>query len=249
MVESMKYDTNEAPRWITYFQMTPLVVFIHGYFWVIVFFILSGFVLPLSYFKTRKVSSISGGVLRRYPRLMLPVLYTLTIYYLVIKFGLTYKWGFPKVKRKNFGTLLLDGFVGTWFGNNDYTVVKWTLSIELWASYIAYLVALVTTEYNYRYVIYILIAAIIWGACAADATDYGVGHGKNGDDKGRMVFMIPIFFIGTLLCDSEQVFRTWRPLDYVRRWGTCLSVLRNIVLLILFFAYGSYIGKSTCESI
>ena len=85
----MKYDTNEAPLWITYFRMTPLVVFIHGYFWVIVFFILSGFVLPLSYFKTRKVSSISGGVLRRYPRLMLPVLYTLTIYYLVIKFRLT----------------------------------------------------------------------------------------------------------------------------------------------------------------
>ena len=148
--------------------------------------------------------------------------------------------------------MLLDGFVGTWFGNNDYTVVTWTLSIELWASFLVYLVALVTIEYNYRYVIYIIISTIIWGACAADAyniTDYGVGRGKNGDGKGRMVFMIPIFFIGTLICDSEQIFRTWRPLDYVRRWGTCLSVLRNIVLLIMFFAYGSYIGKSTCESI
>ena len=69
--------------------MTPLVVFIHGYFWVIVFFILSGFVLPLSYFKTRKPSCIYGGAFRRYPRLMIPVWVTISIYYVVVQFGLT----------------------------------------------------------------------------------------------------------------------------------------------------------------
>jgi peptidoglycan/LPS O-acetylase OafA/YrhL len=227
--------------------MTPLVVMIHGYFWVIVFFILSGFVLPLSYFKTGKLSSIYGGSLRRYPRLMLPVLFTLTLYYLVVKFGVTYKYAFPAVKRKNFGLLLLDGLVGTWLGNNDYTVVTWTLSIELWASFLIYILALVTINYRWRYMIYFFIFVFIWTAVITDAykyTDYGVGNGKS-----RFVACIPMFFIGTLICDSEQMFKTWRPLDYVRRWGLCLSILRNIVLLFLFFSYGSYIGKDACHAV
>ena len=113
-----QHDSTMPPTWIRYAIMTPLAIFIHGYFWVIVFFILSGFVLPLSYFKTRKTSSLTGGAFRRYPRLMLPVLFSLTLYYAVVKFGVTYKYAFPSVKRKNFGSLLLDGFIGTWFGNN-----------------------------------------------------------------------------------------------------------------------------------
>lgn len=135
------------PSWLRYARMTPLVVFIHGYFWVIVFFILSGFVLPMSYFKTKKPSSLYGGAFRRYPRLMIPVLVTISIYYVVVKSGVTYKFAFPGIKRKNFATLVLDGLIGTWFGNNDYTVVTWTLSIELWATFLIYLLAFVTIEY------------------------------------------------------------------------------------------------------
>ena len=103
-------------------RITPTAVFINGYFWVLAFFTLSGFVLPLSYFKTRKTSSLYGGIILRYPRLMLPVLFTLTIYYTLVKFGYTEQKWFPVVKRKNFGSLLLDGFIGTWFGNTDYTI-------------------------------------------------------------------------------------------------------------------------------
>lgn len=242
-----QHDATMPPSWIRYARMTPLVVFIHGYFWVIVFFILSGFVLPLSYFKTRKTSSLYGGALRRYPRLMLPVLFSLTLYYAVVKFGVTYKYAFPAVKRKNYGTLLLDGLIGTWFGNNDYTVVTWTLSIELWATFLIYLLAFVTIEYRWRYMIYLVIFIFIWVPLITDSykfTDYGLGNGKS-----KFVACIPMFFIGTLLCDSECIFKTWRPLDYVRRWGLCLSILRNTILLILFFSYGSYVGKSSCEAV
>ena len=85
--EDHNTDPNEQPSWLKYCRMTPLVVFVNGYFWVAVFFILSGFVLPLSYFKTGKNSSLWGGTFRRYPRLMIPVLYTITFYYSVTKFG------------------------------------------------------------------------------------------------------------------------------------------------------------------
>ena len=95
--------------------------------------------------------------------------------------------------------------------------------------------------------IYLIIFVFVWTAVIADkygTTNYGVGRGSN-----KFVSMIPVFFIGTLLSDSEQVFKTWRPLDYIRRWGLCLSILRNTVLLILFFSYGSYIGQSECEAV
>ena len=57
-------------------------VFIDGKFWVAVFFILSGFVLTLRWFKTRAHKSIYGATFRRYWRLMLPVLAINILYYL-----------------------------------------------------------------------------------------------------------------------------------------------------------------------
>jgi len=46
-------DGKTDPEWITNFKATPFTVFVHAYFWVVVFFILSGFVLPLKWYKTR----------------------------------------------------------------------------------------------------------------------------------------------------------------------------------------------------
>ena len=42
------------PTWFKNFQLSPLCVFWYGEFWVIVFFILSGFVLPLKFYKTKR---------------------------------------------------------------------------------------------------------------------------------------------------------------------------------------------------
>jgi peptidoglycan/LPS O-acetylase OafA/YrhL len=51
------YDTKTKsaehmlPNWM---RTTPITVLYHGYFWVVVFFVLSGFVLTLRFFKIRK---------------------------------------------------------------------------------------------------------------------------------------------------------------------------------------------------
>lgn len=59
------------PLWLF---LPPIAAFWNGPLWVSIFFILSGFVLPLNFFKTGRESCISGGVMRRYFRLMIPVL-------------------------------------------------------------------------------------------------------------------------------------------------------------------------------
>ena len=72
----------QLPNWT---RQTPVVLFYHGYFWVVVFFVLSGFVLTLRFFKVRKSSCVTGGTFRRYLRLMIPVWVVFSLTYFAIK--------------------------------------------------------------------------------------------------------------------------------------------------------------------
>ena len=74
MTKSQIEDGIDQRRCPEVLRKTPLKIIYSGYFFVIVFFILSGFVLPLRYFKTGKETCLTGGTQRRYLRLMLPVL-------------------------------------------------------------------------------------------------------------------------------------------------------------------------------
>jgi peptidoglycan/LPS O-acetylase OafA/YrhL len=136
---------------------------LNGPFWVILFFIISGFVLPLSWFKSRRHSSIWGGVFRRYLRLMLPVLGILPLYYIVAQMDITtHDKTLKKVKVKNIWELFLDAIIGTWFGNNDYACVTWTLGVELWASFYVYLLAETVVFYRSRWVLYTAAILILF---------------------------------------------------------------------------------------
>lgn len=75
-----------APPYFT--VMPPVSALRNGDLWVSIFFILSGFVLPLNFFKTGRESCISGGVMRRYFRLMIPVLMIQSIYYFCARLDL-----------------------------------------------------------------------------------------------------------------------------------------------------------------
>ena len=84
---------------------------------------LSGFVLPLRFFKKRNESSVWGGTYRRYIRLMIPLAINASLYYLVAKTGLASETSnLNKIKRKNFGIFLLDVLFGCWVGNDDYFI-------------------------------------------------------------------------------------------------------------------------------
>ena len=73
---------------------------------------------------------------------MLPVLGILPLYYIVAQLDFTTQdKTLKKVKVKNIWELFLDTIIGTWFGNNDYACVTWTLGVELWASFYVYLLA------------------------------------------------------------------------------------------------------------
>lgn len=135
----MKYY---PPEWM---RDSPARVVYAGQLWVSIFFILSGFVLPMNFFKTGRQSAILGGTFRRYLRLMLPVLVVFTLVYTFQRCDAYGDQAMSRTIRKTWLDVFLDGVFGVWFANDGYNdtwlTPTWTLGIELWATFFVYLVA------------------------------------------------------------------------------------------------------------
>ena len=95
--------------------------------------------------------------MRRYFRLMLPVLMIMSIHYLCASLDLFGKSTYNEIKNKTFGEVIWAGTLETWWGGNSIMVQTWTLSIEFWASFVVYLVALTAHNYKYRFFFYTAI--------------------------------------------------------------------------------------------
>lgn len=129
---------------------TPLRILLVGPFWVLIFFTISGFVLPLRYFETGRAPNLLLRMIKRYLRLMLPLFGIISIYWVYVRLGLMYfdfysVSQFDRVRVKDFSRLWYDGLVSTWLGNQDYNGATWTLKIELWLSFVVYIAAMVIT--------------------------------------------------------------------------------------------------------
>ena len=98
------------------------------------------------------------------------MLICLSFYYFVAKMDCTTRpQTFSKVKPKSFFVFLLDGTIGVWFMNYDYSPVTWTLSVELIASYFIYVLALVPIHYNGRFRAYGLLLVFLYLPKLTDA--------------------------------------------------------------------------------
>lgn len=119
---------------------------IDGQFWVQVFFILSGFVLPISFLKSGKDASIHGSIFRRYIRLLFPVLVINSLIFLAKE---TF-WHnqLCTVQKKSYKDMLMNSFIGVWFGDDSWNGPCWTIFIELWGSFLVYLIVLTTHSYK-----------------------------------------------------------------------------------------------------
>ena len=133
---------------------TPARVFYAGQLWVTVFFILSGFVLPMNFFKTGRQMAIIGGTFRRYLRLMIPVLVVITLIYFFQRMDAYGDSAMSRTVRKTWLDAFLDGILGVWLGgdgrNDTWVTPTWTLSIELWATFFVYLLAQTVRFYQGR---------------------------------------------------------------------------------------------------
>ena len=145
-----------------FFRDTPVRVMYAGYFWVVVFFILSGFVLPLNFFKTGRSTCLTGGTCRRYFRLMIPVLFSLSVVWFFLRMDCFGDESFTRINNKTIVDLFMDGLIGTWTGDDSWLTCTWTLGIELIATFWIYLLSQTVRQYKARFGIYMLLICTIW---------------------------------------------------------------------------------------
>ena len=127
-------------------------------------------------------------------------------------------------------------------GDTSYSIAEWTLSIELYASFFIYLIAYTVVNYRWRFAVYVFICCFIYLPQAFDGyllTEYNVP---------KFILHFPMFIIGTFLADLETIKpAAYRLLNIFRDLPWYFAILRNLVLLTVFFCFGSYPGESVCK--
>lgn len=123
--------------WETWLYHSPFRFFYSGFFAVCIFFVMSGYVLAKKFLKTHDRSVLGEAALKRYFRLMPPVLASSML--LVISTGIYHGNGAEILGRR----LLDAGAEATYrtfiFGANTYNAVIWTMQIEFLCSLLLFL--------------------------------------------------------------------------------------------------------------
>jgi peptidoglycan/LPS O-acetylase OafA/YrhL len=162
---------------------SPLSLLTKGYFAVRIFFVLSGFVLSLSYFHKKTIDTVSGAAARRYPRLMFPALASVMFAWVLLKFGWYWNtdaavlmhqapdYWLPSWFRldRTFADALREGAYGTFFNfrlNRTLNSSLWTMPWELGGSFMVFSLLALFGSIHRRFLIYGLVAiglyATVW---------------------------------------------------------------------------------------
>jgi peptidoglycan/LPS O-acetylase OafA/YrhL len=164
---------------------TPLSLVINGGFAVRIFFVLSGFVLSLSYFRRKKVQVVTQAASRRYPRLMLPALGSVMFAWGLLKLG--WYWNIEAAALlqqspadswllrwfrfdRSFVDALREGAYGTFFNFNEgatffnfkpartLNASLWTMPWELAGSLLVFSLLALFGWLKRRFLIYAIVA-------------------------------------------------------------------------------------------
>lgn len=149
---------------------------ISGGYAVTIFFTLSGVVLSSAYFRRGQTEQVQASAIKRYVRLGVPAGVSALAAYVFMKLGLFSNapaanmsgsswwgsfWAFPA----EWYDAIAHGFFGVYMhgaGSDTYNPVMWTMQVELWGSFLVYLILLAFGAYRRRWVFYILLAALLW---------------------------------------------------------------------------------------
>ena len=153
---------------------STLNIFYNGNFAVCIFFVLSGFVLSYKFFVQGDGEALRASAIKRYFRLLLPVVLAVCSAYFLMKFSLFYNqqagslaqsgwlqgfWNF----QPNFLDALNQSFVGTFiYGAFNYDNVIWTISYEFMGAFLILGFLALFGKMKYRYFFYAAAAIVLF---------------------------------------------------------------------------------------
>ncbi len=197
---------------------SPLNLFFNGNTAVRLFLVLSGYLLCRNFFISGDRTALKKSALKRYPRLMPPVLVVNLLVFMLMVLGL-YQNGAAAVLAgseewfagfnaftPSFPGMLWESLVGCFlFGSNDYLGVLWTMRALFLGAFLDYALAALVGGRRWRWAVYAVLAILLL----------------------RTEFLA--IFLGYVLC------------DFVHTGGKLRDVLcGNRVLNWLLFAAGLY---------
>ncbi|HOZ87803.1 MAG TPA: acyltransferase [Bacteroidia bacterium] len=146
-------------KWTTcrIFAYTPLNIFFNPGMAISFFFLLSGYVQSHHYLKTNDFVFLQKSFIKRYFRLMVPVLSILVLVFLFHRLSFIHRNGFPYntlsdgwIKSMlpdnlSFMQVLKHGLVDCFYtGKSGYYQILWTMMVELYNSWMVIILLLVT---------------------------------------------------------------------------------------------------------
>lgn len=150
------------------FYGLPLGFMSSGHFAVVLFFVLSGFVLTYKFFETGNQKDLHRQAAKRFLRLAIPIFVIVMIAYGMVSnnmMGYTNRvveltGSTQAANNYNFTPTLLDSFHAAIFGvlvdeNVKLNPVLWTMPVEFFGSFIVFGLAAFVSVVRYRWVIYI----------------------------------------------------------------------------------------------
>lgn len=188
--QGMSHSVSNFDSWVA---KTPLNLIYNGNFAVFVFFILSGYVLSYKFFKFKDHEYITASAIKRYFRLLFPVVFSVFVAYLLIKLGLFYNQKVSEYSKSflwlyrqwqiepSFFTMCKEGFYDVFFQSDSlYNSSLWIIRYEFLGSFLVLAFVSFWGNVKRRYFIYIIIVIVFF-----------YSH-----------FLV--FILGVLLCDIKN---------------------------------------------
>lgn len=151
---------------------SPLTIFYSGTFAVFVFFVMSGYVLSVKFFRTGDEQIIRDLFLKRYVRLMLPALCSTVLACLLVKLGFLIgpeqlslsSWFTSYSPSHDLPAAIYEGFWRCFIlGESNFNWALWTMRVELLGSLLTFSLCLLTKNTDKKWIIYLLVSlALLW---------------------------------------------------------------------------------------
>ncbi len=170
------------------FSQSPLAFFAIGDLWVSVFCLVSGFVISYQVFHMTDEKQFSRSLLKRYPRLMLPVFALSAIVYVMLHLNLFFntqaaaltgsEWLAQFYQDKTtLSDLFFSSVADTWIVGYStlYSNAFWMLADLFSGSFMAYILAAMSKGTNRRVIFVYIGAALIYLSTNSRLTDFALG--------------------------------------------------------------------------
>lgn len=165
-----------AIAWVDWMHHSPFAFWYSGSAAVCVFFVLSAYVLSFSIYKQQSqiVSKIQNMLYKRYPRLMIPVLFSCLLTWMIFNsFQVdpqhTQAWLSEYLSQDIYlGQAVYQGSIGSFFfAQSSVNWVLWTMQIELFGSFLLFFLIYLGHKNHTLFIIFSIMLPVlsyfIWG--------------------------------------------------------------------------------------